>query len=158
MKTSISPIPSSPGAYVLLLEIHKTTTIKVGRRLGPIKFQPGFYAYIGSALNGLAARLNRHLRRHKKLHWHVDYLLEKAQLSELIWAQTSERLECRIANILEQQGLSSIPRFGSSDCRCLSHLFHSPTLQPLRRDINHASTTLGVTPHLYNTRVTENGT
>lgn len=158
MKTSISPIPSSPGAYVLLIEIHKATTIKVGRRLGPIEFQPGCYAYVGSALNGLNARLNRHLRRQKKLHWHVDYLLEKAQLCELIWAQTSERLECRIANILQQRGFTSIPRFGSSDCRCPSHLFHSPTHHSLRRHITHAFTTLGVTPHLYNTRVTENGT
>ncbi len=141
MNQPILQIPSSPGAYVLLIRLEKPTTIEVGR-LGTIHFPAGAYAYVGSALNGLRARVGRHLHHKKKLHWHVDYLIQKGQLSEVVWTLSDERLECRIADALRHQGLPSIPKFGASDCRCPSHLFHSPSLNSLR----HAITTLGAMP------------
>ena len=117
MKNLNHLFPSGPGTYALLIHIKVAAVIEVGR-LGPMDFQPGWYAYVGSALGGVAARVGRHLRRHKKLHWHVDYLLEEGRLSEVTWGLSDKRLECRIADGLRQQGLRSVPRFGASDCRC----------------------------------------
>ena len=82
-------LPAGPGSYVLLIRLESPQAIEVGR-LGAIDFDAGCYAYIGSALRGIRARVNRHLRRQKKLHWHVDYLLQHGQLSEVIWALSQE--------------------------------------------------------------------
>lgn len=147
MNEPASSLPTSPGSYVLLIRLESPKTIEVGR-LAKIDFPAGCYAYVGSALRGIRARVNRHLRRRKKLHWHVDYLLEGGTLSEVIWALSDERLECRIANSLEQQGLASVSRFGASDCRCPSHLFHSPNPQALRGAATHAFISLDLTPSL----------
>ncbi|MFQ6014179.1 MAG: DUF123 domain-containing protein [Anaerolineae bacterium] len=88
--------------------------------------------YVGSALGpgGLTARLTRHLHRNKALHWHIDHLLQCARLLE-IWAIVSpERLECRWATVVRQLygATSPVPGFGSSDCRCPSHLTYLPTV------------------------------
>jgi Uri superfamily endonuclease len=49
------------GSYILLLELTKSQNITVGR-LGILLFLKGVYAYVGSALNGIEARVKRHLR------------------------------------------------------------------------------------------------
>jgi Uri superfamily endonuclease len=108
------------GSYVLLIELPEERTITAGS-LKDIRFQSGCYAYVGSALGGLRSRLSRHLRRNKKLHWHIDYLLRWASISDIIICETEERIECIIARILSRR-FNSIPGFGSSDCKCASHL------------------------------------
>ena len=148
MKNPHPPIPADPGAYALLIHLESPETIQVGK-LGAIDFPAGWYVYVGSALNGLAARVNRHLRRNKKLHWHVDYLLQKGRISQVIWALSQEKLECRIAETLQHSGFSAVQRFGASDCRCPSHLFHSPTANPLRNEITRAFTSLNTPPNLH---------
>ena len=148
MNESNSPLPSASGAYVLLIHLENPKSIEVGR-LGTIDFPAGWYAYIGSALNGIAARVNRHLRHCKKLHWHVDYLLRKGQIDEVTWALSDQRLECRIADTLQQRGLPSIRRFGASDCRCPSHLFHSPSYRLLQNEVSLGFTSAGVSSHQY---------
>ena len=148
MPASNLPLPAAPGAYALVIELENSEAIEVGR-LGAINFTAGWYAYVGSALGGLRARVGRHARRRKKLHWHVDYLLAAASVSEVIWTLSDERLECRIASVLRRQDFQSMPNFGASDCRCPSHLFHSPTERPLRNEITQAFTSSDVTPHLY---------
>jgi sugar fermentation stimulation protein A len=50
------------GVYILLIALPREETIPVGK-LGPIRFPEGFYAYVGSAMNGLESRVTRHLRR-----------------------------------------------------------------------------------------------
>jgi Uri superfamily endonuclease len=86
--------------------------------------QPGRYAYVGSAMNGLWPRLKRHLDSHKRLHWHIDYLLQKATISNIIICPSDDQIECTIARSLSNR-LELIPGFGSSDCKCCSHLFFS---------------------------------
>lgn len=115
------------GTYCLVLHLPQRTRIAVGR-LGLFEFPAGYYLYVGSALNGLAARLTRHRRREKALHWHIDYLLEHAALVETWSAVSPERLECRWAEIARTLPDASlpVPRFGASDCRCPAHLFHFP--------------------------------
>ena len=114
---------TAKGCYVLLIGLPADETVTAGR-LGPIRFRGGHYAYVGSALGGLRSRLNRHLRSEKKAHWHIDYLLEKARISEIVTCETDVRVECVIARALWGR-FDSVAGFGSSDCRCRSHLFFS---------------------------------
>ena len=109
------------GSYVLLIELPEEQTITTGS-LKAIYFPRGYYAYVGSAMGGFKSRLNRHLKSNKKPHWHIDYLLEKASISEIILCKTNDRAECAVAQALSRQ-FGSIPGFGSSDCKCRSHLF-----------------------------------
>ena len=109
------------GSYVLLIQLPEEQTITIGS-LKAIYFPRGYYAYVGSAMGGFKSRLNRHLKSNKKPHWHIDYLLEKASISEIILCETKDKTECAIAQALSCQ-FDSIPGFGSSDCKCRSHLF-----------------------------------
>ena len=111
------------GIYTLIIELDTSRTITIGKR-GRISFTAGYYAYVGSALNGLEARIARHLKEEKLLHWHIDYFLQKAQVAEVLWSSTDKKEECAIAGY-HMQVLQPVPRFGSSDCRCTSHLFFS---------------------------------
>jgi Uri superfamily endonuclease len=109
------------GSYILLMTLPEGSTIKAGR-LADTDFPAGCYAYVGSAMGGFASRVKRHHKKDKKHHWHIDYLLEEAALSDIILCETEARMECAIAQALSRQ-FSSIPGFGSSDCKCPSHLF-----------------------------------
>ena len=113
-------LPDSPGAYVLLLELSRPDTVEVGA-LGPIEFPAATYAYVGSAMAGLSRRVRRYVRPVTRPRWHIDYLLPYAQSISLLTAESSERIECEIASALAGS-LPSVPRFGSSDCPCASHL------------------------------------
>ena len=115
---------SKPGTYILWLELAEESSLGVGS-LGKVTFAPGYYAYVGSALGGLAARLARHRRATKRMHWHIDYLLQRATIRE-IWHHTgAERLECAWAQALARMGGISpgVRGFGASDCSCATHLF-----------------------------------
>lgn len=117
------------GSYVLLVEMPRVRRIRIGA-LGEVEFPRGFYAYAGSARGGLQARLNRHLRRTKSTRWHIDYLLKEGRVKGFVYASTKERLECRLAQRLEEI-FSSHTGFGCGDCRCPSHLFFSQSLEEL---------------------------
>jgi Uri superfamily endonuclease len=92
--------------------------------LGTLHFSKGFYVYVGSALNGLEARVRRHLRANKRHHWHIDHLLDKALIYKVVLIPLPEKLECALANAM-RGNLVCIPRFGSSDCLCPGHLFYA---------------------------------
>jgi len=111
------------GSYILLVSLAEGSTIKAGS-LPHSYFPAGSYAYVGSAMGGFKPRLERHLRANKKLHWHIDYLLERAGITSIILCQTEARVECVIAQALNGQ-FECVPGFGASDCRCPSHLFLS---------------------------------
>ena len=109
------------GSYVLLINLPFAQTIRVGS-LGEIHFPTGHYAYVGSAMGGYQSRLPHHFRANKKTHWHIDYLLQKAQISSVIISESEERNECVIAKEFMNQ-YQCILGFGSSDCKCTGHLF-----------------------------------
>ncbi len=119
--------PIRAGAYVLLIRLERRVHIQVGR-LGRFVFEAGTYAYVGSAMNGLYARVARHRRREKKLRWHIDYLLEHGKVIDVFEFESIERQECQINERVRADWNSSfpVPRFGSSDCRCMSHLHLLP--------------------------------
>jgi len=108
------------GSYILIIEVKKDMKVKIGK-LGALFFKKGYYAYVGSAMNGLEGRISRHLRHDKKMHWHIDYLLAKAEIKEIWYKEKSK--ECEIAGKLS---FPFIKNFGCSDCKCKSHLFYSP--------------------------------
>jgi len=94
--------------------------------LGKVFFKKGNYIYIGSAKACLEARLRRHLKKGKKIYWHIDYLLkdERTQISQ-IWV-IPKSIECEVSEVFYRNELTEIVRkgFGSSDCKCVSHLFY----------------------------------
>ena len=123
----------------MLLKLDKQEKITVGK-LGTFDFPAGYYLYVGSALGpgGLQARLAHHRRDSespsqsssrqmgKKLHWHIDYLLQRAQLIEVWSVVSEERLECKWGEVARRLSGAQVPvrGFGSSDCRCLAHLIY----------------------------------
>jgi Uri superfamily endonuclease len=115
------------GIYLLVIKLKGSHTISAGK-LPETTFREGIYLYVGRARRGLKERLKRHLRKEKKLFWHVDYLLQKAEIDE-IWIKRDSLDECRlvldIKNTLESS-LHPLKKFGSSDCACISHLFYLP--------------------------------
>jgi len=123
-----NPAPARPGCYSLVISLKRQKTLRVGK-LGVARFPKGTYVYTGSAMGGLGARLERHLRRAKKVHWHIDYLLQlsQARIERVILYPPAPQQECR-----QNQRIAALPgaavvltRFGASDCKseCASHLF-----------------------------------
>lgn len=112
------------GTYILLMALACDREIRVGA-LGVVAFRAGHYAYVGSAMGGLHARLARHLRQTKRMHWHIDYLLAEAPVCEVWYRVSRERRECAWATAMGAYGGAAphIAPFGASDCRCHSHLF-----------------------------------
>ncbi len=135
-------IPASArGSYILVVNLRRGQRLVVGS-LGPIDFVPGCYAYVGSAMGGLVARLSYHLKRHKKPHWHIDYLLERAPVRSIMVYESDVKTECAIARVLESQ-LASVPGFGASDCRCQGHLFYASDERLMRSKLAAAGLTGG---------------
>ncbi|HIC92033.1 MAG TPA: GIY-YIG nuclease family protein [Syntrophaceae bacterium] len=124
------------GIYVLIMRLPKRKVIKVGR-LGDISFAGSFYAYVGSALNGIESRIKRHLSSNKKPFWHIDYLLEQASIISTIMSETDKKIECNIARNLVKT-LPSIAGFGCSDCKCKSHLYFERNKQVLQEKVLEA--------------------
>ncbi len=144
-RNSVSPSPKAPrvaGSYVLLMHLDQARMIAAGRRPRQ-HFAAGHYAYVGSALNGLQARLERHLRDEKRLHWHIDYLLLEARIVEIVTCRSQERTECAIATSLAER-FSAVAGFGASDCRCRGHLFHSR--RKMKSKVTAALRELGLKP------------
>jgi Uri superfamily endonuclease len=111
------------GIYVLIIRLDRGVTANIGA-LGEMTFPEGLYAYVGSAQANLEKRVQRHLRKEKRMFWHIDYLLdnEAAKVVEVLVRQAGKAEECTVANEIGKKGVA-IAGFGCSDCRCRSHLF-----------------------------------
>lgn len=114
------------GSYLLAGYLKEDAYIPIGS-LGKRFFARGFYLYVGSAMRSLSQRIQRHFRRTKKKHWHIDFLLPFLEDLHAFPIQSSERLECALAQELRSIS-QEVPPFGASDCSCTSHLFYM--LQP----------------------------
>ena len=141
---ALAALDSASGAYALQLELSAPTDIEVGR-LGRIRFESPCYLYFGSAFGpgGLKARLRHHLQPAKRPHWHIDYLRRKADVIGIWYSEDDARLECIWADAaLGHRGVSPVPDFGSSDCRCRSHLLAAtrvPSLRAFRQRLRNAN-------------------
>jgi len=117
---------------LLLIYVEEAISINVGS-LGNLRFDRGLYAYVGSAQNNVERRVARHLRRHKSLFWHIDYLLSDGHVRvlEVHFKDAPKGDECKIAWFIKGVG-EPVDGFGSSDCRCKSHLFKVIDYEGLR--------------------------
>jgi Uri superfamily endonuclease len=124
------------GVYVLIIQLTADAEIRVGA-LGTIPLGKGLYAYVGSAQNSLERRIDRHLRKRKRVFWHIDYLLENpvAQIVTVFFKEASKTAECAIAEAIGQRG-EAVAGFGCSDCSCRSHLFRIDNYAFLRGFMN----------------------
>ena len=131
-------LPAGKGTYALVTGLEAPLDLVVGK-LGPVEFPAGYCLYFGSALGGLAGRIRRHLRRRKKLWWHIDYLTRVAAPEEVWWNESAGRAECHwaAAGLLLPGATTPAPGFGASDCRCSSHLVHVPE-RPFAEDFRRA--------------------
>jgi Uri superfamily endonuclease len=116
--------PAANGTYILLAELGSRATIEIGK-IGSLSFAAGTYAYVGSAFGpgGLAARLGRYASVARRKHWHIDFLLDQGEVVGALVRTDKRRRECAWANWTANRALRNVPNFGSSDCRCKSHLF-----------------------------------
>ncbi len=106
--------------YQLLIKVTEPVRVTIGRH-GRFLFPAGRYIYTGSARRNLESRIARHQRKHKTLHWHIDYLLVATGV-EITSVKRSRQEECALNQ--KSRGKILIPGFGASDCRsgCGSHL------------------------------------
>jgi sugar fermentation stimulation protein A len=110
------------GVYLLAVELKHPLKIPVPRIGSPV-LAPGWYLYAGSAGANLHQRIARHLRKKKKIHWHIDHLTLAGSTLKAFPVLTGEDLECRLASDVAHIAEYEIPGFGCSDCSCTSHLF-----------------------------------
>lgn len=127
------------------MSLPRACRIRIGA-LGTFDFRRGNYVYIGSALNGLDARIARHLAgfsrrdlpegqwgeigrrvsqsRPHRVFWHIDYFLPHARILQVWTDATGVRLECEWAHTVLALPNARVlaPRFGASDCDCAAHL------------------------------------
>jgi Uri superfamily endonuclease len=113
------------GTYCLIISMKKSEKLDIGHLHNMHRFKKGYYVYIGSAMNSLVPRLNRHLSDEKKMHWHIDYLLKSpdCHIRDILFNISEERIECALAESISKDG-EEIPGFGCSDCSCSSHLIY----------------------------------
>jgi Uri superfamily endonuclease len=107
-------------SYQLGIEIDKPVRVSIGR-LGRFLFPAGRYVYTGSARRNLEARIARHLRKEKKLRWHIDWLLAAPGV-RVVSVRRSSQSECALNRNVGGEVVA--PGFGASDCAhgCGSHL------------------------------------
>jgi Uri superfamily endonuclease len=140
--TSAEDIPSLPGAYVLAVELFRPVAVALGNR-PPLSLAAGCYLYCGSAKGpgGLRARIARHMRRGKAIHWHIDNLTEAGRVLGA-WGFVGGN-ECELAATLACLPVP-IEGFGSSDCRrCRSHLLQWQESRPRRTALAESMSALG---------------
>ncbi len=111
------------GVYCLLIYLSDSQNIMIRNK--EITFPKGYYCYVGSALNNLQKRIERHKSQKKKKHWHIDYFLEKSKILKVKTIQTNKRKECWLSNKIKNlKSQTVMKKFGSTDCHCETHLHH----------------------------------
>ncbi|MDA3941092.1 MAG: DNA/RNA nuclease SfsA [Spirochaetia bacterium] len=112
------------GIYMVIVKLEQDKTIPTGK-LEYSKYKSGYYLYAGSAKTNLSKRIKRHKNRTKKtFHWHIDYLTASADEVKTFGIYTDRFSECDIAQGLQGIGGRGILNFGSTDCKCSSHLYY----------------------------------
>ena len=128
------------GTYLLEIFASEKFEINAKKFLGKI-FPPGYYYYSGSAQKGYNARLVRHLKEEKTLHWHIDYLTTirtNSVTTIFLFENAPRNRECEVVQTLINKFHldDSFSGFGNGDCKtCGTHLLYS------KEKINHSQLT-----------------
>ena len=136
------------GVYVMVMHLDHDLDLEIGSK-GMMHFKKGYYMYVGSAKANLTKRIERHKRKRKNMHWHLDYFRGHCEMIAGVpictsglplesWSLTHEpypsmpsmpdpdievSVECALADAVGAIAEWEVPKFGSSDCYCTSHLF-----------------------------------
>lgn len=103
--------------------------------------EPGLYAYIGSAMNGVYGRVARHCRKRKRVFWHIDRLTQLQEtrvLGALVLITNERNVETFLTHLALKYFIPVCPGFGCSDTSDITHLFNiarSADLLNLCRDL-----------------------
>jgi Uri superfamily endonuclease len=121
---NLEPLRGVRGSYVLLVQLEQALNIGAGRqKTGHLP--SGTFLYAGSAhgSGGLGARLGRHFRAGKKVHWHIDRLTVEASGLAAVAVENGNECQLVQALMLSDRVRVALDGFGSTDCRtCRSHL------------------------------------
>ncbi|ASJ16777.1 endonuclease [Thermococcus chitonophagus] len=109
------------GSYILLLYLPQDSEIKTRAKIFALK--RGYYAYVGSAMNSLEKRVERHFKKEKRLHWHIDYLTLKTEPLTAYLIPSSVRLEEILSKEIAKIG-EVVRGFGASDLNVPGNLFY----------------------------------
>ena len=108
------------GSYFLVIRLDEGKRIRTKGRSFELK--PGYYVYVGSAMNSLEKRIERHFRREKKMHWHIDFFLAEAELLRAYLVPSAERLEETLSMEVSRVG-EPVGGFGAGDVRVNTNLY-----------------------------------
>ncbi|MEO2068654.1 MAG: GIY-YIG nuclease family protein [Desulfurobacteriaceae bacterium] len=126
---------NTKGTYCLVFSIDDVSLkVRSGKKFF---LKKGTYLYVGSAFGsgGLKKRIQRHLKKDKKKHWHFDFVSAQDSFKALeVWIVENKRLECLLADFISKTE-EPVFGFGSSDCKCLSHLFRVSDLEDLKSQV-----------------------
>lgn len=118
------------GIYIL--EIFAKTEFRLAiKKFENNNLKNGYYYYVGSAQKNYNSRLERHLRKAKTIHWHIDHLTtnENLKIQKIYLIENgSKNIECSTVHKMENLLNVEHPLigFGNSDCKiCNSHLLYS---------------------------------
>ena len=132
--TTAHDVPDVSGAYVLAIDLSEPVAVSICGKPSAL-LAPGRYLYCGlpKGPGGLRARLARHMRHGKPIHWHIDRLTEAGAVLGAWTFLCGD--ECHLVAALSHLPIA-IKGFGSTDCRrCTNHLLRWPhdvgTLGPL---------------------------
>jgi len=139
MKESVR---SECGTYIAVLKSNKAGTLQVGK-FGELPVNKGYYVYIGSAFGpgGIKSRLNHHVKISSSPHWHIDYLRIETLFHKAYASYSYKHKECSWASMFAEDANSVEPLkgFGSSDCKCRTHLYYFRTFKMVNDAIERLS-------------------
>ncbi len=125
-----------PGSYILEFRIERALRIEVGK-LGKFEMKPGWYYYVGSARNGLGARLRRHSLGPGKIHWHIDYITRILPPCRIWFVVSDQRLEDRLARVVGAKCRPAVIGFGCGDSPgSETHLYYSGRSRDFAREMS----------------------
>lgn len=115
------------GSYSIILKLNHDQKLKVGS-LKTILLRKGFYVYNGSAYGsgGLASRIKHHVKKRKRLHWHIDYVTtsDECKILRVITCKRKNLERSVSLEMLKGKDFVGIPKFGSTDDKIAkTHLF-----------------------------------
>ncbi|NJE25116.1 DUF123 domain-containing protein [Thermococcus sp. MV5] len=109
------------GGYFLVIYLEKSQNIRTKAKGFSLK--KGYYVYVGSAMRSLEKRVSRHFKKKKRFHWHIDYLLDKAQLIDAYLIPTNAKIEEKLSQALNS-AVTGIEGFGASDVAVKTNLYY----------------------------------
>ena len=121
---------SNSGIYILEIYACEEFQIHV-KKFKDISIPKGYHYYIGSAQKNLSQRIERHFRKEKKIHWHIDHLTSDENIklaNAYVIYDAPKNMEEEIANDFPDNFKSKIllKGFGNSDTKgTITHLFYN---------------------------------